>query len=306
VGGAGPAGAGPYAWSPETPLPANEFPDRDTPAAARARRERRARARRARQARRRRPRPLTPRLPSKEINACFTGWPGGYLHFDVGVELPKGWVRTRLVGGYPTNRRCFPPRPDELEKAAGGGDLFTAVRDARTVAAKQQAQAALAQRKLAYQQYCAQPLPGDALSLRMVDAGCGKKPGPWACFARWPGGWLPYDHPEVQAHPDVWKGPTPYGTLTQECFGYRRDRLEAAGEWFINLVRRAPAPAVIQPAGAAPLAPASPPSPAPAPPSGPRTPGDGPDNCITIVRLYSSGCFKSPVDGKWYIIQGTA
>jgi len=73
----------------------------------------------------------------------------------------------------------------------------------------------------------------------------------------------------------------------------------------VNLIRPTPAPvAPVGPVVTAP-APVAPGVPAPAPVVGPRTPGDGPDNCIVIERLFDAPCFQSPADGRWYIIRGT-
>lgn len=63
-------------------------------------------------------------------------------------------------------------------------------------------------------------LPEGALSLAQVRNQCNPRIGQWACFTRWPGGWLPFDNPIVRAHPDVWKGPTEYAKFLPECFGF--------------------------------------------------------------------------------------
>jgi len=160
-------------------------------------------------------RPLTPRRPSHESNACFTGWPGGLNYYPPGQPLPTGWVRTAIIDGFATNRKCYPPKGDLLEKLEGGGSLPEAQRQARTAGAILKAQADDQARRARWREYFKLPLPKEALSLRAVEGTCGKRPGLWACFTRWPGGWLPFDHPDVVAHPDVWKGPTPYGVLTE-------------------------------------------------------------------------------------------
>ena len=160
-------------------------------------------------------RPLVRRRPGRAPNACFTGWPGGVNFYPPGEARPAGGVRPRFIDGFATNRRCFPPKGDILEALEGGGSLFEAQRQARTAGAILEAQRLDAERRARWREYFRLPLPKDALSLRAVEGTCGKRPGPWACFTRWPGGWLPFDHPDVRANPDVWKGPTPYGVLTE-------------------------------------------------------------------------------------------
>lgn len=204
-------------------------------------------------------RPLTPRPPLTRINACFTGWPGGYNFYPPGTPLPAGWTRTRIVDGRATNPRCFGANPSLLERLSGGGDLFTAAREARTVGALLAAAAEEAARRARWRLFFSQPLPKDALSLREVEGACGKKPGPWACFTRWPGGWLPFDHPDVKAHPDVWKGPTNYGLLLPACFGFTPSLSEKLGRWAGRVTRAVTAAIITSPAtttAALPLEPA--------------------------------------------------
>jgi hypothetical protein len=85
-----------------------------------------------------------------------------------------------------------------------------------------------------------------ALSLREVADACGKRPGPWACFERWPGGWLAFDDPRVGAGTGPWWGPTPYGTFHPKCFGHTYDPVETVGRWIITTTSAAPA-AIAQP-----------------------------------------------------------
>ncbi len=79
-----------------------------------------------------------------------------------------------------------------------------------------------------------------ALSLREVADACGKRPGPWACFERWPGGWLSFDDPRVGAGTGPWWGPTPYGTMHPKCFGYHYDPVDVIGRWIIKTTLGAP------------------------------------------------------------------
>lgn len=200
-----------------------------------------------------------PCVPRRDPNACFMGWPGGVNWFPPGAPLPAGWTRTRFENGIATNPRCFGTNPSLLERLSGGGDLFTAAREARTASALLAAAEEEAARRARWRLFFSQPLPKDALSLREVEGACGKKPGPWACFSRWPGGWLPFDHPNVKANPDVWKGPTNYGLLLPECFGFTPALSEKLGRWAGRLTRAVTAAIITSPAttpAALPLAPA--------------------------------------------------
>ncbi|MDP3940551.1 MAG: hypothetical protein Q8R92_20745, partial [Deltaproteobacteria bacterium] len=85
-----------------------------------------------------------------------------------------------------------------------------------------------------------------ALSLREVADACRKRPGPWACFERWPGGWLAFDDPRVGAGTGPWHGPTPYGVFLPGCFGHKYDPVETVGRWIIKTVGAAPS-AIAQP-----------------------------------------------------------
>jgi len=225
----------------------------------------------------------------RNLNACFTRWPGGLNYFPPGEPLPGGWVRTRIVGGFVTNPRCWPPKTDVLEKLSGGGTLFEAAQQARTAAAIIEAQRLDAERRARWREYFKLPLPGEALSLRAVEGSCGKKPGPWACFARWPGGWLPFDHPQVKAHPEVWKGPTPYGQLLPACFGYVEAPSRKIGNWLTDTLGRKPKSGVIIPGAAAAPLPGAP-APAPTPYVSPEpTPFDAPPIGTPIYASHPAG-----------------
>lgn len=94
----------------------------------------------------------------------------------------------------------------------------------------------LEQRRLAK---LAAVLPEGALSVAQVRNQCDPHQGPWACFSRWPGGWLLYSHKDALAHPDVWIGPTEYGVFLPECFGYVPSPFRWLGHYVIDSVRGA-------------------------------------------------------------------
>jgi len=113
--------------------------------------------------------------------------------------------------------------------------------------------------------------------------------------------------PAGSAHPGrPWHGPTAFGVYPAPCIilPNRRERRLTAARVFQPPL--AEATRITRPVTqGAPLPRIGIGAPSLIPPPEARTPGDGPDNCIVIERLFSRECAQGP-DGKWYVIRGIA
>jgi len=73
-------------------------------------------------------------IPRKNLNACNTGWPGGFIHVPRGQEPREGFVRTSFAGGFATNRRCYPSSGGGPVREPPGGTLLAGISFARNEA----------------------------------------------------------------------------------------------------------------------------------------------------------------------------
>lgn len=118
-------------------------------------------------------------MPTRPLNACNTGWPGGWIHVPVGATVPPGFRRGRYDAPPGANRGCYPSVGGFTAQEATGGALGAAIAAGRTQAAALEVQ----RRQEEYRRLLRTPLgtsveANNAFALRFVEDVC----RPFVCY----------------------------------------------------------------------------------------------------------------------------